>query len=484
MAVAKWQPGRVARQRRQRMPSGARVTSCRVNLSPCRIVPEERAWKAEEHRRGGAVPDVSCVRGPPGPPRVPMSAGRYLSDREPAGASDGRPPHQHSIARRRVRVKYRFTHEQLALRDRTIEFARAHLGHALQARDMAGEFRRADWTHCGAHGILGAHVATEYGGQGRSAVDTVVMLEALGYGCHDNGLTLGVGGHIWNVLEPLVRSGTDEQKARLLPRLCTGEWIAVNGVSEDESGSDAFSLKTIARKVDGGYRLTGRKVFVGMAPVADLALVLANSAPDAGRWGVSAFFVERGAPGFTQSAPRPKAGTRTNPIGDLLFDDCFVPEANRLGGEGAGVSLFSRAVNWERAFILAGHVGAMHALLERTVAHARDRQQFGQSIGKFQSVSNRIANMRLRLETSRLLMYQAAEMKDRGMEATLECSMAKLHIAESLLESATDAARIHGARGYLTEFDVEREVRDMLGGVIYGGTSDIQRNIIASQLGM
>ena len=381
-------------------------------------------------------------------------------------------------------MRYQFTDDQLALRARTIDFARAQLGQDLRERDRTGTFRREDWSRCGAAGILGAHVPALYGGAGCSAVDTVLQLEAVGYGCRDNGLSLALGGHIWNVVEPLVASGTEEQKTRFLPRLCSGDMIAANGVTEEDSGSDAFSLQMTAQKVDGGYLLHGRKSYVGMAPEADLALVLANTAPAAGRWGISAFFVERGAAGFTHGAPREKAGTRTNPLGDLIFERCFVPEANRLGGEGAGVSLFSRAVNWERAFILAGHVGAMHALFEQCVTHARDRKQFGQSIGKFQAVSNRIANMRLRLETSRLLMYQAAELKDRGLDATLECSMAKLHIAESLLESATDAVRIHGAHGYLTEFEIERHVRDMLGTVIYGGTSDIQRNIIAGQMGL
>ena len=381
-------------------------------------------------------------------------------------------------------MRYRFTDDQLALRERTIEFARTHLGHDLLERDQSSSFRREDWTRCGAEGIQGAHVPMAYGGQGLSAFDTVLRLEALGYGCRDNGLTLALGGHIWNVLEPLVASGSEAQKERFLPRLCSGEAIAANGVSEPDSGSDAFSLKTTARKVDGGYLLDGRKSYVGMAPIADLFLVLANSSPAAGKWGVSAFFVERGTPGFTQGPVRLKAGTRTNPLGDLIFEECFVPDANRLGGEGAGVSLFSRAVNWERAFILAGHLGAMQALLDRCVAYAKERRQFGQPIGKFQSVSNRIADMRLRVETSRLLMYQAAEMKDRGLDAVLECSMAKLHIAETLLESATDAVRIHGAHGYLAEFEIERDLRDMLGGVIYGGTSDIQRNIIAAQLGV
>jgi alkylation response protein AidB-like acyl-CoA dehydrogenase len=381
-------------------------------------------------------------------------------------------------------VRYQFTQEQLALRERTISFARTHLGGDLPDRDRSGTFRRDDWSQCGAEGILGAHVPVAYGGQGLSAVSTVLVLESLGYACRDNGLSLALGAHIWNVLEPLVESGTEEQKRRLLPRLCSGELISCNGVTEEMAGSDAYSLQTTAQKVAGGYLLNGRKTYVGMAPISDVTLVLASTAPAAGRWGISAFFVERGAPGMTLGPARSKAGTRTNPLGDIVFENCLVPESNRLGGEGAGVALFSRAVNWERAFILAGHVGALQALLERCVAHARSREQFGQPIGRFQAISSRIANMRLRLETSRLLMYQAAELKDRGLDATLECSMAKLHIAEALVESATDAMRLHGAQGYLEEFGIEREVRDMLGTVIYGGTSDIQRNIIAGLVGV
>jgi hypothetical protein len=221
-----------------------------------------------------------------------------------------------------------------------------------------------------------------------------------------------------------------------------------------------------------------------MAPEADLAVVLANTDPDAGKWGLSAFLVEKGSEGFSQSPPRPKAGTRTNPIGDLILEDCFVPQENLLGQEGIGVSLFTRTISWERAFIHAGHVGAMQALLEQCVAYAKERRQFGRPIGKFQAVSNRIADMRLRLETSRLLMYRVASMKDRSQDAALESALAKLHIAESLLQCATDAVRIHGARGYLEEFEIERELRDAFGGVIYAGTSDIQRNLVASLLGL
>jgi alkylation response protein AidB-like acyl-CoA dehydrogenase len=373
---------------------------------------------------------------------------------------------------------------QRSRRDEIVEFARGELGQGLLERDLAATFSRDDWRRCGERGILGCHVPEEYGGLGLDAVTTVLTLEALGYGCRDNGLTLALGGQIWSVQEPILVYGSEEQKRRYLPELTRGALIGAHGVTEERSGSDALSLETTAARADGGYRLNGRKSYIGMAPEADLALVLASTDPESGKWGVSAFLVEKDFDGFSHSPPRGKTGTRTNPLGDLILEDCFVPEENRLGREGLGVSLFTQTICWERAFIHAGHLGSMQALFERCVDYARRRRQFGRPIGDFQSVSNRIADMRLRLETSRLLMYRVAAMKDASEEAGLECAMANLHVAESLLRCAEDAVRIHGAKGYLEEFEVERELRDAIGGVIYAGTSDIQRNLIAGLLGL
>ena len=380
-------------------------------------------------------------------------------------------------------MDFSLSDDQLALREDVVTFAETELregaGASLLARERDGAFDRNLWQRCADFGVLGSLIPERYGGLGRDAVTTVLMLEAIGYGSLDNGLSLGLGGQIWSIQEPILVYGSEEQRQSYLPRLISGELIGAHGVSEEGSGSDALSLQTRAEKVDGGYVLNGRKTTIGMAPVCDLAVVLARTDPDAGQWGVSAFIVEATSDGFTRSAPRAKTGTRTNPLGDLILDDCFVPESARLGGEGIGMSLFTKTISWERAFIHAGHLGSMERLIERCVDYTREREQFGRPIGDFQSVSNRLANMRLRLETSKLLMYKAATLKDQGVEAPLECAMAKLHIAESLLESATDAVRIHGARGYLAEFEVERDLRDSIGAVIYAGTSDIQRNLIA-----
>ena len=203
-----------------------------------------------------------------------------------------------------------------------------------------------------------------------------------------------------------------------------------------------------------------------------------------GKWGVTAFLVETTAPGCTIGPVHDKMGLRTVPIGSLEFSDCFIPEENRLGGEGAGFSILNYSLEFDRCCILASQLGAMQRQLEETVEYARTRHQFGQPIGKFQSVSNRIADMKLRLETSRLLLYKVAWMKKRGESAMLDAALLKLHLSESFIASSLDAVRTHGGTGYLTEYDVERDLRDAVGGVLYAGTSDIQRNVIAKLLGL
>ncbi|MHC4910397.1 MAG: acyl-CoA dehydrogenase family protein, partial [Planctomycetota bacterium] len=323
-----------------------------------------------------------------------------------------------------------------------------------------------------------------YGGCGLDIVTSVRMLEGIGYGCRDNGLTLGLNGQIWAVQEPILMFGSEEQKQRYLPRMCDGSLLAAHAMTEAESGSDAFSLKTTAERTEGGYILNGRKIYVGLAPVAGVSLVFANTNPAVGRWGITAFLVDNDLDGCEVSPPSSKMGLRTSPLGELTFRDCFVPESGRMGPEGAGVSIFNHSMDWERGFIFASHVGSMARQLDDCVAFARERNVFGNPIGKFQSVSNRIAEMRLRVETARLLIYKLAWMKQEDQPAMLEAAMTNLHLSESFAANSLDAIRIHGGRGYLTDFEVERDLRDSVGGVIYSGTSDIQRNIIAQVLGL
>jgi hypothetical protein len=199
---------------------------------------------------------------------------------------------------------------------------------------------------------------------------------------------------------------------------------------------------------------------------------------------VTAFVVDKGTPGFTISKHIEKMGLRTSPMSELVFTDCFLPESSRLGPEGAGANIFADSMEWERSSILASHIGAMERQLETSIDYAREREQYGQSIGKFQSVANRIVDMKLRLETARMLLYKVAWLKKNGKSAVMEAAMAKLYISESFVQSGLDAIKTLGGYGYMTEFEVERDLRDAIGGVLYSGTSDIQRNIIARLLGL
>ena len=199
---------------------------------------------------------------------------------------------------------------------------------------------------------------------------------------------------------------------------------------------------------------------------------------------MNAFLIERKCKGLEIGEPWEKMGLRTLPMADLHLQGCFVPQEQLLGEEGSGFSILNHALEYDRGCVLASQLGAMQRQLDDSVKHVRSRQQFGQSIGKFQSVSNRIANMKVRLETARLLLYKIAWLKDQGKSAMLEAAMLKLHLSEGAVRSSLDAIINRGGRGYLTDFQVERDLRDAVGSLLYGGTVDIQRNIIAKFLGL
>lgn len=376
------------------------------------------------------------------------------------------------------------TADQQKLHDEIAHFAENELVYDLVERDQNGTFVRENWDKIASTGIIGSFVPTEYGGCGYDVTTSIAMLEGFGYGCKDNGLTLAVNGQMWSVMEPLLTFGSEEQKKKYLPKLCNGSFLAAHGMTEPKSGSDAYGLASSAEKVDGGYKLNGHKWLVGLAPACDIALVFAKTNPEYGRWGISAFIVEKEFSGFTRSEHQKKMGLRTAPFGDLTLEDVFVPEENRLGPEGVGVSIFNGSMEWERSFIFASHVGRMARQLDDCVAFANERNVYDQPIGRFQSISNRLAQMKARLEMARLLLYKAAWEKDQHMSNPMTAALAKWQISELFVESSLDAIRIHGGRGYMSDFEVERDLRDSIGGVIYSGTSDIQRNIVARLLGV
>ena len=274
--------------------------------------------------------------------------------------------------------------EQLALKKEAIEFARSELNKNVVERDKNSEFLVEDWLKCARFGIQGLCIPPEYGGQGQDLLTTILVLEGLGYGCEDNGLTVALNGQMWSVQEPLLSFGSETQKEKYLPGLCCGEFLGAHGMTENASGSDAYSLQTRADKHDGGYTLNGSKTMISLAPVCDLAVIFATEDAKLGQWGISAFLVDKEMPGFRVSRSWEKMGLRTVPTGELILEDCFVPEEYRLGPVGAGVSIFNSSMEWERSFIFASHVGAMERQLEKTIAFAKERRRLGRPIGKFQ----------------------------------------------------------------------------------------------------
>ena len=381
-------------------------------------------------------------------------------------------------------MDFSLTEEQLNFKNAVIEFAKRELNTDLIDRDRQGELAREDWKKCARMGILGLAIPEQYGGGGSDIQTAMLVMEGLGYGCRDNGLIFAMNAQMWSVQHPILAFGTEAQKQKYLPGFCNGGLIGAHGMSEPDSGSDAYSLRTRAERIGEGYRLNGTKMFVTNAPVADVALVFATVNPAKGRGGVTAFLVDKGTPGFKVSRNIEKMGLRTSPMGELIMEDCVVPVESRLGAEGAGSSIFNSSMEWERSCILGSHIGAMERQLEECIRYARERSQFGQKIGKFQSVANRIADMKVRLETARLLLYQVAWLNQNGKPAIMEAAMAKLYLSECFVNSSLDAIRTYGGYGYMTELEVERDLRDAIGGTLYSGTSDIQRVIIARWLGL
>lgn len=381
-------------------------------------------------------------------------------------------------------MDFSWSDDQLEFKQAVVAFAQRELKADLIELDKHGQLARENWQKCADFGIIGLPFPEEYGGAEEDIMTTMLTMEGLGYGCKDNGLIFGINAQMWSVMMPIWLFGTEAQKQKYLPPLCRGEMIGAHGMSEPDSGSDAYSLRMRAEKTDGGYVLNGSKMFVTNAPVSDMSVVFATVNPKRGMWGVTAFIVENGTEGYSLSQDIEKMGLRTSPMGELIFQDCFVPEENRLGPEGIGARIFHSSMEWERACILASHVGAMERQLEGSIEYVNERVQFEQTIGKFQSVANRIVDMKLRLETARLLLYKVAWHKKQGKPAPMEAALAKLYLSESFVQSGLDAIRVRGGYGYMTEFEVERDLRDAIGGTIYSGTSDIQRNIIANLLGL
>ena len=380
-------------------------------------------------------------------------------------------------------MEFALNPEQQHWHDEATRFAREQLnGDDLDAREERREFWREGWERCARFGIQGLPVPSDYGGRGLGLPETIAAMEGLGYGCPETALIFGINASTWTNTIPILRYGTEDQKRHWLPRLCDGRLVGANGASEPEAGSDIFGMTTRVERRGDRWVLNGRKTWVTSAPTADVYVCYATSDPSRGVLGISAFIVPREAPGFRVVREIPKLGLRTVPMGEIAFEDCELPADALLGREGRGAEVFNCSMEWERGAILASALGTMRRQLERCIAHARSRKQFGRAIGKNQAVAHRIVEMKVRLEACRPLVYKIGWKKSRGEDATLESATAKLFVSRCSVDNSLDAIQVLGALGYATEGGVERDLRDSVGSLIYSGTNDIQRNIIAGLL--
>jgi L-prolyl-PCP dehydrogenase len=382
-------------------------------------------------------------------------------------------------------MEFSYTPEQDDLRKTITNFAKKELNKNIVERDRNQVFPHDLWLKCGEMGFQGLPVDEKYGGLGLDPLSTAMALEALSYGCEDGGLLFSICAHLLACVIPIWKYGSEEQKQKYLPGLCSGKLIAVNGMTEPASGSDAFSMSTRARREADGFIITGRKTFSSNGPIADIAVLYAVTDPEKAYYGgITAFIIEKNTPGFHDGQEFEKMGLRTSKIGELVLDEVYVSNDGVLGGLGAGPTIFSVSMDWERICIGASHVGTLQRILEKSMEYARTREASGKKIGSYQAISHKIADMKIRLEASRLLAYKSAWELDKVRSATMDASITKIFVSESLVKSTIDALQIFGGYGFMTEYEVERAVRDALGSTLYSGTSEIQRNIIARWLGL
>ncbi|MCI4332922.1 MAG: acyl-CoA dehydrogenase family protein [Thermoplasmata archaeon] len=355
-----------------------------------------------------------------------------------------------------------------------------------EVRPIASKMDHDDWfprdvfRSLGAAGFLGLTVPEEYGGLGLPYTSQAVVLEEIARS--SPALALSVGAHSNLCVDNLARNGSDAQKRKFLPPMVRGEKVGALALTEPGAGSDAVSLTTTAKRDGDGYVLNGSKQFITNGPVADTLFVYAKTDPSKGSRGISAFVVDSATPGFSVSRAYDKMGMRGSPTGELAFQNVHVPEAQRVGAENEGVGIVMGGLNVERAVLSAIPVGIIAECLDLSVRYAREREQFGQKIGQFQLIQEKIANMYLALESSRLMMFSALTSVQGDKRSGRQSCAALTFASEASTRVALDAIQVYGGYGYMRDYPVERLARDAKLLEIGAGTSEIRRLLVAREL--
>jgi butyryl-CoA dehydrogenase len=372
------------------------------------------------------------------------------------------------------------TEEQAMVQETARAFAQERLKPHAAAWEKAKAIPREVLAEMGSLGFLGMTVPGEWGGADVDTVSYAMALEEVAAGNGAVSTVMSVHNSVG--CAPILRFGTPDQKERFLRPMAAGAMIGAFCLTEPEAGSDASALKTRARRTDGGWVLDGTKQFITSGRSADVAIVFAVSNPEAGKRGITAFIVPTASPGYKVARIEDKLGQHASDTAQIVFEACFVPDENRLGGEGEGYRIALANLEGGRIGIAAQSVGMARAAYEAALAYAQERKSFGQPIMAHQAVAFRLADMATQVECARQMLLHAAALRDAGQPCLKEAAMAKLVASEAAEKVCSDAIQIHGGYGYLEEYPVARIWRDVRVCQIYEGTSDIQRLIIARQI--
>lgn len=373
--------------------------------------------------------------------------------------------------------------DQLALREGLTPWHESLSANHIE-QDEQSAFSWDKWKLIQQCGLLGLPFDKRWGGLGQDLITTMYVLEGLGEGCRDSGLSFSVTTSMASVGIPLERFGSAELKDRYLSRICSGEAIGAHAITEADGGSDAMSMRTRADRDGDHFVLRGSKTFVSNGPIADLFVIYARTHPASGPLSVTALLVERDTPGLEIGKPVKKMGLRTSPLSELFFNECRIPASQVIGRVGGGFLVLDHVMKREILFTFIVNAGEMQHRLDRCVNYARTRTQFGKPIGSYQAIANKIVDMKIQLETARKWLYDTAERLVSGQNVTVDMSIAKLLASESNVASSLAAVQIFGGNGYLSEYGLEKDLRNAVAGTIYSGTTEIQYNRIASMLGL
>jgi acyl-CoA dehydrogenase len=377
-----------------------------------------------------------------------------------------------------------FTEEHEELRETVGRFVRTEVAPHIDEWEEAREFPRELYERCGELGFLGLKYPEELGGQGGDYVHDAVWIEELSRSGAGGGVAAGLGAQTGIATPPIFNFGTPDQHQRWLVPAIRGEKIGALGITEPGAGSDVASIRTLARRVPGGYVVNGSKTFITNGVRADFLVCAVKTTEHGGHHGLSFLVLEREMPGYEVSRKLEKMGWHSSDTGELSFTDVEVPEENLLGEENEGFYLVMANFAWERLLMALAAVGGMQRLFEVTLEYAKEREAFGRPIGRFQAIRHKFAEMATRIEASRSLTYHALRVFIDGADAVRDVTMAKLFTQRAMLEVADECVQIHGGYGYMREYGVERALRDARLGPIGGGTDEVMKEILGKQLGL